>query len=164
MRLAENLGYVEEARFRRARIVAGAYYDGMCYGVLREEWEARYRGGLLSVAVMPGLSEKVGRATPRPRLKPLQPCAPLTACAPEADGAGPQGAMMDAVFKGKGNGSWPGLLWQRATGSAPPSASVRFRTGGRSAVTGSSARQAQARRVFVFSLKGTLHAVRPPVH
>jgi len=45
MRLAEKLGYVEEARFRQARIVDDAYYDGMGYGVLREEWEARYPPG-----------------------------------------------------------------------------------------------------------------------
>ncbi len=42
MRLAQKLGYREEARFRKARIVNGEYYDGMGYGVLREEWMARY--------------------------------------------------------------------------------------------------------------------------
>lgn len=45
MRLALKLGYQEEARFRMARIVDGQYYDGMGYGVLRREWEARYPGG-----------------------------------------------------------------------------------------------------------------------
>ncbi len=45
MRLAEKLGYQQEARFRKARIVRGAYYDGMGYGVLREEWVARYPAG-----------------------------------------------------------------------------------------------------------------------
>ena len=45
MRLAEKLGYVEEARFRKARIVKGQFYDGMGYGVLREEWEQRYPNG-----------------------------------------------------------------------------------------------------------------------
>lgn len=45
MKLAEKLGYVEEARFRRARIVDGQHYDGMGYGVLREEWVARYPQG-----------------------------------------------------------------------------------------------------------------------
>lgn len=45
MRLAEKLGYVEEACFRRARIVDGTYFDGLGYGVLREEWEARYPKG-----------------------------------------------------------------------------------------------------------------------
>lgn len=45
MRLAEKLGYQEEARRRKARIVDGEYYDSMGYGVLREEWEARYPQG-----------------------------------------------------------------------------------------------------------------------
>ena len=39
MRLAEKAGYQQEACFRRARIVDGAYYDGLGYGMLREEWE-----------------------------------------------------------------------------------------------------------------------------
>jgi putative hydrolase of HD superfamily len=42
MRLAQKVGYREEARFRKARIVDGQYYDGMGYGILREEWTARY--------------------------------------------------------------------------------------------------------------------------
>ncbi len=45
MRLAEKLGYVQEACFRRARIVDGEYFDGLGYGVLREEWEERFPGG-----------------------------------------------------------------------------------------------------------------------
>lgn len=45
MALAQKLGYKEEACFRKARIVDGAYYDGMGYGVLREEWEALYPQG-----------------------------------------------------------------------------------------------------------------------
>jgi putative hydrolase of HD superfamily len=45
MRLAGKLGFKEEARFRKARIVNGAYFDGMGYGVLREEWDARYPDG-----------------------------------------------------------------------------------------------------------------------
>lgn len=45
MCLAQKLGYREEARFRRARIVKGLYYDGMGYGVLREEWQALYPDG-----------------------------------------------------------------------------------------------------------------------
>jgi len=45
MRLAEKLGYREEARFRMARIVNGRYYDGLGYGVLREEWIERYPQG-----------------------------------------------------------------------------------------------------------------------
>jgi len=45
MRLAEKLGYRLEARFRQARIVNGRYYDGIGYGILREEWQARYPRG-----------------------------------------------------------------------------------------------------------------------
>jgi putative hydrolase of HD superfamily len=45
MRLAGKLGCKEEARFRKARIVNGAYFDGMGYGVLREEWDAQYLDG-----------------------------------------------------------------------------------------------------------------------
>lgn len=45
MRLAEKLGYKEEARFRSARIVDGQYYDGMGYGILRDEWQTRYPQG-----------------------------------------------------------------------------------------------------------------------
>lgn len=45
MRLAEKLGYKEEARFRMARIVKGQYFDGMGYGVLRAEWETLYPEG-----------------------------------------------------------------------------------------------------------------------
>lgn len=43
MRLAEKLGHQLEARFRQARIVNGTYYDGLAYGILRSEWEARQR-------------------------------------------------------------------------------------------------------------------------
>ncbi len=43
--LAVKLGYTLEARFRKARIVKGAYYDGLGYGVLREEWRERYPDG-----------------------------------------------------------------------------------------------------------------------
>ena len=45
MRLAEKLGFLQEARFRKARIVRGEYYDGLGYGVLREEWRACYPEG-----------------------------------------------------------------------------------------------------------------------
>lgn len=45
MKLAEKLGYCEEARFRKARIVKGKYYDGMGYGILREEWQTLYPHG-----------------------------------------------------------------------------------------------------------------------
>jgi RimJ/RimL family protein N-acetyltransferase len=37
MRLAEKLGFQLEARFRKARVVGGEYYDGLGYGLLREE-------------------------------------------------------------------------------------------------------------------------------
>jgi RimJ/RimL family protein N-acetyltransferase len=42
VRLAEKLGFQREACFRNARIVRGVYYDGLGYGVLREEWRERY--------------------------------------------------------------------------------------------------------------------------
>ncbi len=38
MKLAGKLGFAQEARFRNARIVDGKLYDGMGYGLLREEW------------------------------------------------------------------------------------------------------------------------------
>lgn len=42
-RVAETLGFTLEARFRKARIVEGEYFDGVGYGLLREEWEeSRY--------------------------------------------------------------------------------------------------------------------------
>ncbi|MBA3943461.1 MAG: GNAT family N-acetyltransferase [Herpetosiphonaceae bacterium] len=43
--LAQKLGYELEARFRKARIVKGQYYDGLGYGVLRDSWERRYSTG-----------------------------------------------------------------------------------------------------------------------
>jgi putative hydrolase of HD superfamily len=45
MALAQKLGFQEEARFRKARVVAGTVYDGLGYGVLREEWAARHPQG-----------------------------------------------------------------------------------------------------------------------
>jgi RimJ/RimL family protein N-acetyltransferase len=45
MRLAEKLGFKQEAVFRKARIVKGLYYDGLGYGILREEWQERYPNG-----------------------------------------------------------------------------------------------------------------------
>ena len=45
MRLAEKLGFKQEAVFRKARIVKGNYYDGLGYGILREEWQERYPNG-----------------------------------------------------------------------------------------------------------------------
>ena len=38
MKVAEKLGFKEEARFRKARIVNGQYYDSIGMGILREEW------------------------------------------------------------------------------------------------------------------------------
>ncbi|PFG42881.1 putative hydrolase of HD superfamily [Isoptericola jiangsuensis] len=38
--VARRLGFVEEARFRRARVVDGVRYDSVVHGVLREEWRA----------------------------------------------------------------------------------------------------------------------------
>lgn len=45
MGLATKMGFREEARFRKARIVDGTYYDGLGYGMLREEWSARFPDG-----------------------------------------------------------------------------------------------------------------------
>jgi RimJ/RimL family protein N-acetyltransferase len=49
MRLAEKLGYQQEARFRQARIVEGRYYDGLGYGILRAEWETQHPKGFIPV-------------------------------------------------------------------------------------------------------------------
>ena len=48
MKLAEKLGFALEARFRMARIVDGAYYDGIGYGILRQEWHDRYPDGFVT--------------------------------------------------------------------------------------------------------------------
>lgn len=45
MKLAEKLGYQQEATFRKARKVQGQYYDGIGYGMLRSEWAAKYPNG-----------------------------------------------------------------------------------------------------------------------
>lgn len=45
IKLAENLAFICEATFRKARIVDGKYYDGLGYGILREEWEHLYSDG-----------------------------------------------------------------------------------------------------------------------
>lgn len=45
IRLAEKLKFTKEAVFRKARIVDGTFYDGLGYGILREEWEASYPNG-----------------------------------------------------------------------------------------------------------------------
>ncbi len=40
MKLAEKLGFTLEARFRKARIVKGEYFDSIGYGILREEFDS----------------------------------------------------------------------------------------------------------------------------
>lgn len=45
MRLAGRLGFIEEARFRHAREVDGQLYDGLGFGILREEWTSLYPAG-----------------------------------------------------------------------------------------------------------------------
>lgn len=45
IKLAEKLGFMREATFRNARIVAGVYYDSLGYGILRDEWRTRYPDG-----------------------------------------------------------------------------------------------------------------------
>ena len=45
MQLATKLGFQKEAHFRKARIVRGDYYDGLAYGILREEWTAQHPDG-----------------------------------------------------------------------------------------------------------------------
>ena len=45
MRLATKLGFREEMRLRKARLVDGEWFDGMGYGILRTEWQARYPQG-----------------------------------------------------------------------------------------------------------------------
>jgi putative hydrolase of HD superfamily len=37
--VAQKLGFQQEACFRNARIVDGAFYDSLAYGILREEWQ-----------------------------------------------------------------------------------------------------------------------------
>ncbi len=39
MHLAEKLGFLKEAVYRKARIVNNEYYDAISYGILKEEWE-----------------------------------------------------------------------------------------------------------------------------
>lgn len=45
MKLAEKLGFQLEATFRKARIVDGKYFNGVGYGILKEEWQNRYPKG-----------------------------------------------------------------------------------------------------------------------
>ncbi len=39
--LAKKIGLTEEARYKKARIVSGKYYDSVSYGILKEEWEGK---------------------------------------------------------------------------------------------------------------------------
>lgn len=39
LRVGDKLGFVEEARFRNARVVNGKFYDSVVKAVLRSEWE-----------------------------------------------------------------------------------------------------------------------------
>ncbi len=39
--LAASLGFKEEARFRKARVVEGQHHDALGFGILREEWVSR---------------------------------------------------------------------------------------------------------------------------
>lgn len=41
VRVAERVGFQLEARFREARVVKGERFDGLGFGLLRSEWEAR---------------------------------------------------------------------------------------------------------------------------
>lgn len=45
--LAKKLGYQQEACFRKARIVDGEYFDGLGFGILREEWQAKFPEGFM---------------------------------------------------------------------------------------------------------------------
>lgn len=40
IKLGEKLNFHQEARYRKARIVYGKYYDSISYGILKEEWDA----------------------------------------------------------------------------------------------------------------------------
>jgi RimJ/RimL family protein N-acetyltransferase len=54
IRLATKLGFVEEARYRRARVVKGERYDGLSFGVLREEWQGLFPHGFAASLVRSG--------------------------------------------------------------------------------------------------------------
>lgn len=41
IKLALKLGFQEEARIRKARIVKGQHFDALSFGILREEWPIR---------------------------------------------------------------------------------------------------------------------------
>lgn len=39
IKLAEKIGLIKEAEYRKARIVNNIYYNSVSYGILREEWD-----------------------------------------------------------------------------------------------------------------------------
>ncbi|MCL2841764.1 MAG: GNAT family N-acetyltransferase [Defluviitaleaceae bacterium] len=41
-KVAEKIGLIQEACYRKARIVNNKFYDSVSYGILREEWSNRY--------------------------------------------------------------------------------------------------------------------------
>lgn len=45
IKLAEKLGFIQEACFRKARIVKGEYFDSLGFGVLKEEFQNKYPNG-----------------------------------------------------------------------------------------------------------------------
>lgn len=47
IKLAVKLGFMQEACFRKARIVDNKYYDGLGFGILRPEWEENHSEGFL---------------------------------------------------------------------------------------------------------------------
>lgn len=61
IRLAEKLGYQQEACFRKARIVDGRYFDGLGFGILRDEWFHHYPAGF--GAALPQLNCDAQRGT-----------------------------------------------------------------------------------------------------
>lgn len=46
MKLAEKLHFKQEARFRKARIANGEFFDSIGYGILREEWNRHFPKGI----------------------------------------------------------------------------------------------------------------------
>jgi RimJ/RimL family protein N-acetyltransferase len=54
IKLANKLGFIQEACFRKARIVDGIYFDSIGLGILKEEFEAKFPDGFVKFYV--GLS------------------------------------------------------------------------------------------------------------
>lgn len=57
IRLAQKLGFRQEACFRQARVVAGEYFDGLGFGILRGEWLAQFPQGFAA-----GLTEQTSKS------------------------------------------------------------------------------------------------------